>query len=79
MKHRPECLKWQAALQARCDAWVTRWPNYWRICNGWGVLSTPATRHEPEGHDPCDCTSEDGACPRCAMEVASAVIEDGLP
>ena len=63
-------------MKAAHDAWVTRWPNYCRKCEGkgeilyqedpsaGGISLSPGTMTFGE---PCpDCT-EQGKCPRCGM------------
>lgn len=71
-QHTPECL----AVQKQRAAWLAKWPNYCRKCEGDGGFCTPSNYYEPGDYAPCECT-EMGICPRCGQPDLDAESCDG--
>lgn len=69
--HTEECLEYQRKSESARQAWLEKWPNTCKQCDGFGVLAY--TEHYGDGlgsqqlDEPCDCVSA-GRCPRCGYQ-----------
>lgn len=72
-EHTESCKRFQDQLKAAHNAWVARWPDYCRACEGYGETKyiydpSPAgvslAAGTMEDAEPCPCTMT-GHCPRC--------------
>ncbi len=71
--HSQACMKRQLELAA----YTLKWPNYCRICDGTGIVTSPGdwvpygmgSAQLPDDAEPCSCAQDDGKCPRCNTPI----------
>jgi hypothetical protein len=81
--HTPECLAKNLPLQAEREAWIAKWPNHCKKCEGMGgaTVYENASPHGSGEHwmmrvdEPCSCL-EACNCPRCGVHNELWEIDD---
>lgn len=61
------------------EEYKAKWPNYCKVCNGWGGKYIHGTFWEPPDFDYCNRCIEDMKCPRCGKDYDHLGIETDYP
>lgn len=82
MSHTPTCIKQTEDAIKRHQAWVKRWPNYCKKCDGVGILAQCDWVPYGSGvtamasYELCECLCDD-CCPRCGEAMGTEDDWDG--
>lgn len=77
-KHTETCLANQAKVEADRAVYALQWPNYCRVCDGWGIQMfsyDPSPSGVSLGSgcfwevEPCFDCYENSVCPRCGNDL----------
>lgn len=77
-EHSVACMRFTLQIVKEIAEWHQKWPESCPLCEGHGEFFSPATREEPENHEPCSLCMENGLCPRCG-QLCGAFDESGTP
>jgi hypothetical protein len=67
-----------AKVQQYNTIWKAKWPDYCRVCDGWGMLGEAPNTPEDPGPEPCDAFGDEDRCHRCGSPLSDLPLNQAM-